>query len=103
MLLSLASHSSHTRADAPPPPVSSSPSSSSQVLEQYGPHYFPYEVIHDEERGALKIKYKVAGKGIDCAPRAINGIGLRYGTECTGKGIDCGRRVVEAVGELSGG
>lgn len=29
---------------------------SKDVLEQYGPHYFPYEVIHDEERGALKIK-----------------------------------------------
>jgi hypothetical protein len=27
-----------------------------EILKSYGPHYFPYEIVEDEERGAIKIK-----------------------------------------------
>lgn len=27
-----------------------------EILKNYGPYYFPYEIVEDEERGAIKIK-----------------------------------------------
>jgi len=27
-----------------------------EILKEYGPYYFPYEIVEDEERGAIKIK-----------------------------------------------